>query len=109
MDPESSSLKTHFTDLVYGIGNPVQLCARLYSIGMISRDTKSAIFTLNEEKQVIRLLESVMDHVEVDSHWFYKFVDVLEKDHGANRLCDRLRSTCGECDNVCLSIYTSID
>ena len=52
------------------------------------------------------LLDSVEGQIKMDPQNFYKFVDELEKDSPMQHLCDKLRSTCGECDNVCLSTST---
>ena len=41
-----------------------------------------------------------------DPHSFYKFVDKLEKDSPMQHFCEKPRSTCGECDNVCQSTST---
>ena len=52
------------------------------------------------------LLDSVEGQIKMNPQKFYKFVDELEKDSPMQHLCDKLRSTCGECDNVCLSTST---
>ena len=57
-------------------------------------------------QQRTELLDAVERQISLDPQIFYKFVDELEKDSPMQHLCDKLRSTCGECDNVCLSTST---
>ena len=52
------------------------------------------------------LLDAIETMISMDPHNFYKFVGELEKDSPMQHLCDKLRSTCGECDNVCQSTST---
>ena len=58
------------------------------------------------EQIVKQLLDTVEMQISMDPLKFDTFVDVLEKDKQLQHLCDKLRSTCCECDNVCLSTST---
>ena len=60
---------------------------------------------MDSEKVSILLVE--MDAtIRLDPSNYHKFVEALEKDSSMQHLCGKLRSTCGECDNVCLSTST---
>ena len=80
------------------------LSVRLFSARLISRDVRKKISELAlTEQKVSELLNATEAMIRVNPQKFYKFVDVLEKDSALQDLCDKLRSTCGECDNVCQS------
>ena len=89
------------------IRNPVPLAARLYSAGLLSRHTRDKIneLTLREQK-VTELLVATETTIRLDPSNYHKFVEALEKDSSMQHLCGKLRSTCGEYDNVCLSTST---
>ena len=80
----------------------------MFSARLISHDVRKKIsepVTFTEQK-VSELLNATEVMIKVNSQNFYKFVDVLEKGTPLQDLCDKLRSTCGECDNVCQSTST---
>ena len=55
----------------------------------------------NRTEQIVsELLNAIDTTINLDPQSFYKFVDELEKDSPMQHLCDKLRSTCGECDIV---------
>ena len=104
---EYQSFQKHFADLSDSIQSPTSLATRLYSANLLSRDTRRSIYSLQMlTQQMETLLDSVEGQIKMDPQNFYKFVDELEKDSPMQHLCDKLRSTCGECDNVCLSTST---
>ena len=60
---------------------------------------------MDSEKVSILLVE--MDTtIRLDPSNYHKFMEALEKDSSMQHLCGKLRSTYGECDNVCLSTST---
>ena len=65
-----------------------------------------------EQDKVELLLDNVKKQISMDPLKFNTFVNVLRKAKDRQRttkfLCDKLRSTCGECDNVCLSTSTDL-
>ena len=94
------TFKKHFADLSDSIQSPTSLATRLYSADLLSRDTRRTICSLQlPTQQVETLLDSVEGQIKMDPQNFYKFVDELERDSPMQHLCDKLRSTCGECDN----------
>ena len=100
------TFQEHFADLFEGIHEPVSLSLRLFSAGLLHRDTRRTICSLEKPvQQRTELLDAVERQISLDPQIFYKFVDELEKDSPMQHLCDKLRSSCtrGECDNVCLS------
>ena len=107
---ESESFRKHYADLFETIRNPASLVARLYSAGLLSRDTRKRIYsrTLDESDKVSELLDATETAIRPDPSNYHKFVEALEKDNSNSmqQLCGKLRSTCGECDNVCLSTST---
>ena len=104
---EYRSFQRHYADLLEDIRNPTTLAARLYSAGLLSRHTRDKIneLTLREQK-VTELLVATETTIRLDPSNYHKFVEALEKDSSMQHLCGKLRSTCGECDNVCLSTST---
>ena len=104
---EYRSFRDHYADLFESIRNPAPLAARLYSAGLLSRHTRDKIneLTLREQK-VTELLVATETAIRPDPSNYHKFVEALEKDSSMQHLCGKLRSTCGECDNVCLSTST---
>ena len=104
------AFQKHFADLFEGIQEPVSLSLRLFSAGLLHRDTRRTICSLERPvQQRTELLDAVERQISLDPQNFYKFVDELEKDSPMQHFCDKLRSTCGECDNVCLSTSTDHD
>ena len=104
---ELRSFKKYYTDLLENIHNPVKLSRKLFSANLLSHYMVQAIFSLKKPvQQVVKLLDTIEIQISLDPHKFYKFVNELEKDRPMQHLCDKLRSTCGECDNVCLSTST---
>ena len=55
-----------------------------------------------DSEKVSVLLVAIETTIRLDPQKFSKFVEALEKDSSMQHLCGKLRSTCGECDNVCL-------
>ena len=102
---EYYSFKKHFADLSDGIQNPTSLANRMFSADLLSRETRRRIseLTLTEQK-VSTLLDATETMISLHPQNFYTFVDELEKDSLMQHLCDKLRSTCGECDK-CVSEY----
>ena len=101
------TFREHFADLFEGIQEPESLSVRLFSAGLLHRDTRRAICSLESPvKQRTKLLEALERQISLDPQKFYKFVDELKKDKPMQHFCDKLRSTCGECDNACLSTST---
>ena len=105
---EYRSFKKHFEDLFNSIQAPIALSVRLFTAGLLHPATRKAIRSLEHKpsEQMSELLDAVEGQIIVDPQNFYKFVDELEKDRPMQHLCDKLRFTCGECDNVCLSTVT---
>ena len=106
---EYRSFRDHFADLFESIQNPTTLSARLYSAGLLSSETRKRVCsrTLVDSDKVSELLDATETAIRLDpQNNFYKFVEALEKDSSVQHLCSKLRSTCGECDNVCLSTST---
>ena len=104
---EYRSFRSHYAGLLEAIGNPTTLAARLYSAGLLSRETKRKIYELSlTEQKVTELLDATEITIRLDLGNFHKFVEALEKDSSMQLLCAKLWATCGECDNVCLSTST---
>ena len=104
---EYRSFQRHYADLFKSIGDPTSLAAELYSAGLLSRDTRMNIFDLVLRQQKVSvLLDATETTIRLDPSNYHKFVEALEKDSSMQHLCGKLRSTCGECDDVCLSTST---
>ena len=106
---EHRSFQRQYADLYRSIGDPSSLAAELYSAGQLSPDTKNKIFSrgvLLDSDKVALLLVEIDTRIRLDPSNYHKFVEALEKDSSMKNLSDKLRSTCGECDNVCLSTST---
>ena len=105
---EYRSFQSHFADLFESIQNPTTLSARLFAAGLLSRETRKRICsrTLVDSDKVSELLDATETAIRLDPSNYHKFVEALEKDSSMQHLCGKLRSTCGECDNVCLSTST---
>ena len=106
---EYRSFRDHFADLFESIQNPTTLSVRLYSAGLLSLETRNKILStgiLMDSDKVSVLLVTIETTIKQNSSNFDKFVKALEKDSSMQHLCGKLRSTCGECDNVCLSTST---
>ena len=94
---EYRSFKEHFAVLFEGIQDPVTLSARLFSAGLLDRETRRTICSLERPaQQMSKLLDAVEGQIIMDPQNFYKFVDELKKDRPMQHLCDKLRFTCGE-------------
>ena len=104
---EYRSFQSHYADLFEAIGNPTILAARLFSAGLLSLHARDKVndLTLREQK-VSELLVATETTIRQYPSNYHKFVEALEKDSSMQHLCGKLRSTCGECDNVCLSTST---
>ena len=103
---EYRSFRDHFGDLFESIQNPTTLSARLFTAGLLSRETRKRICsrTLVDTEKVSVLLDATETTIRLDPSNYHKFMEALEKDSSMQHLCGKLRSTCGEWDNVCLSI-----
>ena len=108
MSAELNSFCEHVTDMFVSIKEPTTLSLRLFSAGLLSQDMKQTICSFEKppEQRLKLLIDAVEGQIMLDPQNFYKFVDELEKDSPMQHLCDKLRSTCGECDNVCQSTST---
>ena len=105
---ELRSFKKYYTDLLENIHHPVKLSKKLFSANLLSIYMLRAIRSLKKPvQQTVKLLDTVEIQIGLDPCKFDCFVDELEKDSPMQHLCDKLRSTCGECDNVCLSTSTA--
>ena len=104
---ENRSFKIHYAELFDAIQNPVCLSTCLYSIDLLSRNTRNKIYELGlTEQKVSVLLDATETTIRLKPQNFYKFVEVLEMHSSMQDLCGKLRHTCGECDNylcLCLS------
>ena len=81
------------------------------SAAQLSDETRNKILGLKRTKQnVSELLEEIEISLRLDVRKFFMFVENLRKENANNpliqQLCHNLRSTRGECDNVCLSTST---
>ena len=106
---EYRSFRDHFSDLFESIQNPTTLSVRLYSAGLLPLQTRNKILSrgvLVDSEKVSVLLVAIETIIHQNSSNYHKFVEALEKDSSMQHLCGKLRSTCGECDNVCLSTST---
>ena len=102
---ELRSFEKYYTVMLKHIRNPVKLSKRLFYANLLSKYMVQVIRSLEKPQQIVKqLLDTVKIQISLDPDVFYKFVEVLEKSSSMQQLCDKLRSTCGECDNVCLSI-----
>ena len=103
------TFQEYYADLLKSIGDPTSLAAELYSAGLLSRETRiniSVDLTLVDSQKVSVLLDAIETAIRLNPSNYHKFVEALEKDSSMQHLCGKLRSTCGECDNVCLSTST---
>ena len=104
---ELRSFKMHYTDLLMNIHNLAELSERLFAADLLSFYMIQAICSLKKPVQrLVKLLDTVEIQISLDPLKFDTFVKELRKDRPMQHLCDKLRSTCGECDNVCLSTLT---
>ena len=97
---EYRSFQAHYADLFEGIQEPISLSVRLYAAHLLHIETKRTICSLERPaQQRNELLDAVERQIRVNPQNFYKFVDELDSsDSSMQHLCDKLRSTCGECD-----------
>ena len=80
--------------------NPTTLAARLFSAGLLSRDTRRKIVGrgLTDSEKVSEILDAIEAMIiRLEPRNFHKFVEELEKDCSLRELCGKLRSTRGEC------------
>ena len=104
---EYLSFKIHEAALLEHIKNPTPLSKHLHSAGLLTSETKKNIRNLIlRQQKVCELLDATETEIRLDPSNYHKFVEALEKDSSMQHLCGKLRSTCGECDNVCLSTST---
>ena len=103
---EYRSFRSHCADLSEAIRYPTTLAATLYSAGVLSCETTRKIIELSDLQKVTELLDATETTIRLDPSNYHKFVEALEKDSSMQHLCGKLRFTCGECDNVCLSTST---
>ena len=73
------------------------------SAAQLSDGTRKKILGLKRTKQnVSDLLDEIEISLRLDVRKFFSFVENLRKENAGNssvqRLCDDLRSTCGECN-----------
>ena len=106
---ELRSFKNHYIDLLKDIKNLNELSGRLFSAGLLSHYILEVIRSLQEPQQIVKLLDTVEIQISLDPLMFYKFVDKLEEYSPTQHLSDKLRSTCGKCDNVHVCLSTSTD
>ena len=63
-----------------------------------------AVYSLKKPvQQVVKLLDTVEMQISMDPLKFSTFVSELRKESSMQYFCDRMKSTCSECDNVSLS------
>ena len=86
----------HYTDLLMNIHNPAELSERLFAADLLSIHMIQAIRSLKKPvQQLVKLLDTVEIQISLDPLKFDTFVNELRP---MQHLCDKLRSTCGECD-----------
>ena len=104
---EYLTFQEYYAELLKSIGDPTSLAAELYSAGLLSRETRINIsdLTLRQQKVSV-LLDATETAIRLNPSNYHKFVEALEKDSSMQHLCGKLRSKCGECDNVCMSTST---
>ena len=100
------AFRTHYNDLLEAFVNPTTP-AKLSdkSACALSIETSKKLSELRRTKQsVSELLDEIEISLRFDTRKFFMFVEYLRKENAGNRLvtdlCDKLRSTRGECDNV---------
>ena len=96
---EYRSFQSHYAGLFESISNPTTLAARLFSAGLLSRDTRKKIAGrgLTDSEKVSEILDAIETAIKLEPQNLQKFVVELEKDTSLRELCSKLRSTCGEC------------
>ena len=78
---EHRSFRRYYADMLDSIDDPTSLAARLYSVDLLSRETRKNISDLTEIGQ--------------DTDNFYEFLEALEH-ISMHDLCGKLRSKCGK-------------
>ena len=61
---------------------------------------KISLQSENQQKMKSELLDAMEKGIQQDPTNYHKFVETLERYTSMQHLCDKLRSTFGECDNV---------
>ena len=97
-------MRFHTNDLFSNINNPTALAVRLFSAGLLSSRASHQIFAT--DRKVSNLIDAIQASIQLEPQNFYKIVNELERDSSLKEVCDKMRPTCGECDNVCLSTST---
>ena len=87
---------------------PAKLSVESSQAARFSDEMRKKILGLKQTNQnVPELLEEIEISLRLDHTKFLRFVENLRKENANNtsvqELCDNLRSTFGECDNVCPS------
>ena len=106
------AFRTHYNDLLEAFTNPstpAKLSAE--SAAQLSDETRKKILGLKRTKQSgSELLDEIEISLRLNVRKFFSFVENLRKENAdiplIQQLCHNLRSTRGECDNVCLSTST---
>ena len=98
---EYRSFQCHYAGLFESISNPTTLAARLFSAGLLSRDTRKKIAGrgLADSEKVSEILDAIETTIKLEPRNFSNFVKELEKDSTLRELCSKLKSTCGEDSN----------
>ena len=97
-------MRLHIDDLFNTINKPTALAVRLFSAGLLSSHARHQIFAT--ERKMSNLIDAIQASIQLEPQNFYVIVNELDKDSSLKELCGKLRSTCGEYDNVCLSTST---
>ena len=93
------SFQTHYIHLFEQIQDPTSLTARLYSAGLLSRQTRQTIIVRESTMsgKVAELLEAVETAIAQQPLNFFKFVKQLNYDPTLCSLHDKMMSTFSEC------------
>ena len=93
---EHRSFRRYYADMLDSIDDPTLLAARLYSVDLLSRETRKNISDLTRRQQkVSELLDAVETKIGQDTDNFYEFLEALEH-ISMHDLCGKLRSKCGK-------------
>ena len=86
------------------IDDPTSLAARLYSVDLLSRETrKNTSDLIRRQQKVSELLDAVETKIGQDTNNFYEFLEALEHISIMHDLCGKLRSKCGK--SACTVIW----
>ena len=96
---ECRTFRKYYSKLFEAIANPIPLAARLYSAEILPRSARDRINELVLTKQkVTELLTAAETSIWLNAQTFETFVTELNEDGSLfEELCDKMRSTCGEC------------